>query len=60
MADISKNVSEGEDSGAKKKKKFRMPPDATLQKMRIIGERKLKGVSLQDYYEVAVSSICVR
>lgn len=38
-----------------KKKKFRMTPDSTLKKMSIIGERKLKGVSLQDYYEVAWS-----
>mmetsp|Transcript_29015 Transcript_29015/g.61761 ORF Transcript_29015/g.61761 Transcript_29015/m.61761 type:complete len:307 (+) Transcript_29015:128-1048(+) len=38
-------------------KKFRMPPDPTLQKMNIIAERKLKGVSLQDYYEVAVRQI---
>lgn len=38
-----------------KKKKFRMPPDATLQKMNIIGEKKLKGVSVKDYYEVAWS-----
>lgn len=39
-------------SSKKKKKKFHMPPDPTLQKMKIIAERKLKGVSLQDYYEV--------
>ena len=39
------------------KKKFRMPPDPTLQKMKTIAERKLKGVNLQDYWEVAVSSI---
>mmetsp|Transcript_36029 Transcript_36029/g.58737 ORF Transcript_36029/g.58737 Transcript_36029/m.58737 type:complete len:320 (-) Transcript_36029:1517-2476(-) len=37
-----------------KKKKFRMPPDPTLQKMKMIAERKLKGVSLADYFEVAV------
>ena len=44
-------------SGPKKKKekKFRMPADKTLGKMSIIGQKKLKGVSLQDYYEVAVS-----
>ena len=38
------------------KTKFRMPPDPTLQKMDSIAKKKLKGVSLQDYYEVAVSS----
>lgn len=38
-----------------KKKKFRMPPDDTLQKMIIIGKQKMKGVSIQDYYEVAWS-----
>ncbi|KAL7493919.1 hypothetical protein ACHAWT_002719 [Skeletonema menzelii] len=37
------------------KKKFRMPPDDTLQKMIIIGKQKVKGVSIQDYYEVAWS-----
>lgn len=38
----------------KKTKKFHMPPDETLGKMNIIAERKLKGVSLDDYVEVAV------
>ena len=38
----------------KKKTKFRMPPDETLGKMNIIAERKLKGVSLDDYVEIAV------
>ena len=42
----------------KKAKKFRMPPDETLGKMNIIAERKLKGVSLDDYVEVAVR-LCV-
>ena len=42
----------------KKTKKFRMPPDETLGKMNIIAERKLKGVSLDDYVEVAVR-LCV-
>jgi len=37
------------------KTKFRMPPDPTLQKMDTIAKKKLKGVSLQDYYEVAWS-----
>ena len=45
----------GSDDHAKNKKKFRMPPDTTLQKMKIVGSKKLKGVSLQDYYDVAVS-----
>jgi len=39
----------------KKTKKFSMPPDETLGKMNIIAERKLKGVSLDDYVEVAWS-----
>ena len=39
----------------KKEKKFRMADDTTLSKMNIIAERKLKGVSLQDYFEVAWS-----
>lgn len=39
----------------KKKTKFRMPPDETLGKMNIIAERKLKGVSLDDYVEIAWS-----
>lgn len=38
----------------KKTKKFRLPPDETLGKMNIIAERKVKGVSLDDYVEVAV------
>ncbi|KAL9185045.1 hypothetical protein ACHAXT_002822 [Thalassiosira profunda] len=38
-----------------KKAKFRMPPDETLRKMDTIAQRKLRGVSLQDYYEVAWS-----
>ena len=42
----------------KKTKKFRMSPDETLGKMIIIAERKLKGVSLDDYVEVAVR-LCV-
>ena len=37
------------------KKKFRMPLDDVLQKMIIIGKQKIKGVSIQDYYEVAWS-----
>jgi hypothetical protein len=37
------------------KKKFRMPPDDVLQKMISIGKQKIKGVSIQDYYEVAWS-----
>jgi hypothetical protein len=36
-------------------KKFRMPPDDVLQKMIDIGKQKIKGVSIQDYYEVAWS-----
>lgn len=40
---------------AAKKERFRMPPDTTLTEMTIIGERKLKGVSIQDYREVAWS-----
>ena len=42
------------DNKKKKTKKFRMPPDETLGKMNIIAETKLKGVSLDDYVEVAV------
>lgn len=37
------------------KKVFRMPPDDVLQKMIGIGKQKIKGVSIQDYYEVAWS-----
>ena len=43
------------DSKKKRKKKFRMANDTTLSKMNIIAERKLKGVSLQDYFDVAWS-----
>ena len=42
----------------KKTKKFHISPDETLGKMNIIAERKLKGVSLDDYVEVAVR-LCV-
>eukprot|EP00984_Skeletonema_dohrnii_P000865 scaffold259_cov126-Skeletonema_dohrnii-CCMP3373.AAC.1 len=33
----------------------RLPPDDVLQKMTIMGKRKIKGVSMQDYFEVAWS-----
>ena len=33
----------------------RMPADDVLQKMTIIGKQKIKGVSMQDYFEVAWS-----
>jgi len=49
------NATRGGGPRAKKKSKFRLPPDPTMQKMKIIADRKLKGVSLQDYYEVAWS-----
>jgi hypothetical protein len=39
--------------------KFRMPPDQTLQKMEVIAERKIKGVSLHDYHKVAVGHLYV-
>jgi len=32
-----------------------MPPDATLEKMTVIASRKLRGVSVQDYYDVTWS-----
>jgi hypothetical protein len=37
------------------KKKFLMTPDDVLQKMLLIGKQKMKGISIQDYYEVAWS-----
>lgn len=33
----------------------RLPPDDVLQKMTIIGKQKIRGVSMQDYFEVAWS-----
>ncbi|KAL3805354.1 hypothetical protein HJC23_009061 [Cyclotella cryptica] len=39
----------------KKAPRFQLPPDSIIQKMTVIGKKKLKGVSLQDYYEVAWS-----
>jgi len=44
-----------EEETTQEKKKFRMPPDDVLQKMIGIGKQKIKGVSIQDYYEVAWS-----
>eukprot|EP00985_Skeletonema_marinoi_P021069 scaffold12734_cov103-Skeletonema_marinoi.AAC.2 len=44
-----------EEETNEEKKKFRMPPDDVLQKMIVIGKQKIKGVSIQDYYEVAWS-----
>ncbi|KAL7551969.1 hypothetical protein ACHAWF_015176, partial [Thalassiosira exigua] len=41
--------------GGVKEKTFRMSPDETLKKMKVIAQRKLRGVSLQDYFEVAWS-----
>ena len=34
--------------------KLRMPPDPTVQNMEVIAEKKIKGVSLQEYCKVAV------
>ena len=45
----------GEKTAKVKKPLFRMPPDPILQKMTSIGKQKMRGVSLQDYYEVAWS-----
>eukprot|EP00984_Skeletonema_dohrnii_P011186 scaffold4439_cov134-Skeletonema_dohrnii-CCMP3373.AAC.8 len=57
---VAKDQEEGEDEVTEEetneeKKKFRMPPDDVLQKMIVIGKQKIKGVSIQDYYEVAWS-----
>ena len=38
-----------------KEKKFKMPRDDVLKKMITIGKQKIRGVSIQDYYEVAWS-----
>lgn len=35
-------------------KKFRMDPDATLRRMEVVASEKLRGVSVRDYYNVAV------
>jgi len=46
----------GTDDGKKQQPLFRrMPPDDVLQKMNIIGNQKIRGVSMQDYFEVAWS-----
>mmetsp|Transcript_1262 Transcript_1262/g.2047 ORF Transcript_1262/g.2047 Transcript_1262/m.2047 type:complete len:455 (-) Transcript_1262:125-1489(-) len=57
---VAKDQDEGEEEVTEEetneeKKKFRMPPDDVLQKMIVIGKQKIKGVSIQDYYEVAWS-----
>ena len=44
-----------EESMIEEQKKYSMPPDKVLEKMTIIAKQKMKGVSIQDYYEVAWS-----
>jgi hypothetical protein len=46
---------EEEEGTATKEKKFKMPRDDVLKKMITIGKQKIRGVSIQDYYEVAWS-----
>mmetsp|Transcript_9449 Transcript_9449/g.14607 ORF Transcript_9449/g.14607 Transcript_9449/m.14607 type:complete len:482 (-) Transcript_9449:165-1610(-) len=46
----------GADDGINDQQQLRrLPPDDVLQKMTIMGKRKIKGVSMQDYFEVAWS-----
>ena len=46
---------EEEEGTATKEKKFKMPRDDVLKEMITIGKQKIRGVSIQDYYEVAWS-----
>ena len=46
---------EEEEGTATEEKRFKMPRDDVLKKMILIGKQKIRGVSIQDYYEVAWS-----
>ena len=55
IADVRLVEEEKKFDGEKKQPPFAMEADPRLQQMQIIATKKMRGVSLQDYYEVAWS-----